>query len=95
MKMSNMLGSYHGLVPHSSYWNSNTINSVFDKDKFILHHVLYEYVINFNFFKKKKQAEPTVKCEKCGATFQNEDMMYAHLKNTHPQNEGTEEKKGE
>jgi hypothetical protein len=52
-------------------------------------------VINFNFFKKKKQAEPTVKCEKCGATFENEDMMYAHLKNNHPQKEGTEEKKGE
>ena len=52
-------------------------------------------MINFNFFKKKKQAESTVKCEKCGATFQNEDMMYAHLKNDHPQKEGTEEKKGE
>ena len=56
---------------------------------------LINTVINFNFFKKKKQAESTVKCEKCGATFQNEDMMYAHLKNDHPQKEGTEEKKGE
>ncbi len=53
-------------------------------------------LINFNFFKKKeKKTEPTVKCEKCGATFQNEDLMYAHLKNAHPQKEGAEEKKGE
>jgi hypothetical protein len=42
-------------------------------------------LINFGFFRKKeKKQEPQIRCEKCNAAFDNEDLMYEHLKNSHP-----------
>lgn len=55
-------------------------------------------LIKFDFFRKKeKKPDTAIRCEKCNATFQNEDMMYEHLKNAHPQKkeEGTDEKIGD
>jgi hypothetical protein len=42
-------------------------------------------LIKFDFFRKKeKKQEPQIRCEKCNAAFENEDLMYEHLKNSHP-----------
>jgi hypothetical protein len=53
-------------------------------------------LIKFDFFRKtEKKQEPQIRCEKCNAAFQNEDMMYEHLKNSHPpkKEESTDDKK--
>jgi hypothetical protein len=45
-------------------------------------------LIKFDFFRKKeKKPEPQIRCEKCNAAFENEDLMYEHLKNSHPAKE--------
>jgi hypothetical protein len=62
-------------------------------DKFIPNHFYIKSLIKFDFFRRKeKKTDTEIKCDKCSATFQNEDMMYDHLKNAHPQKkEGKDE----